>query len=202
MQPVKKIQQLLDAHDARPMGRFGQCFLIDLNYMAKVLDIAAVDAKQCTLEVGPGTGSLTEELLKKSAKVVAAEIDRKFCEILREIFGERENFTLIEGDALDGKHAIAEKILHAVSPRCSLVANLPYNAATSLVIDALIESCLAVSQPANHVTFDSLTFTVQKEVADRLAAVHGDDYGLVSVIVALMSDIKLGPVIPPSAFWP
>jgi len=106
---------------------------------------------------------------------------------------------------LAGKHAIAPEVLDALGGSAVLVANLPYNIATPLVALCLEGTCRALSEPgrAGLCRFDRLTFTVQHEVADRLAAGAGSkDYGPVSILVALLGDVQLGPPIPPVAFWP
>jgi len=150
------------------------------------------------LEVGPGTGTLTEELLDHSGIfVVAVEIDRDLAALLRRRFGERSNFRLIEGDALAGKHELNADLrdnLQAAAERrmpAKLVANLPYNIASPLVIGLLTEGV------------ELLAFTVQKEVADRLrAAAGGDDYGPLTVMVQLLARVEVLRTLPPQAFWP
>jgi 16S rRNA (adenine1518-N6/adenine1519-N6)-dimethyltransferase len=205
MQTLQQIRQLLDERDFSPRKQFGQCFLIDHNLMGKLLNLADLRGGETVLEVGPGTGSLTEELLSRAGRVVAVEIDRGLCQLLTERLGDRPNFTLIGGDALAGKHALSEAVLEAIGPvPARLVANLPYNIATPLIAECLISSWRTMAGKAGrHVRFESLTFTVQREMADRLAAgVGGADYGPVSVLVALLGRFQAGPVLPPSCFWP
>jgi 16S rRNA (adenine1518-N6/adenine1519-N6)-dimethyltransferase len=153
------------------------------------------------IEVGPGTGTLTEELLARAGEVVAVEIDRDLAKALRERFGSNEKFHLIEGDALDGKHDINPDLrAHLAAASCTasprprhvkLVANLPYNIASPLVIDLLIEGV------------DLLAFTVQREVADRLRAAAGTDaYGPLTVTAQLLARVEVLRTLPPQAFWP
>ena len=75
MQTQHEIQELLETFGLAPQRRFGQNFLIDQNLLTKLIELAEVDSAQTVLEVGPGTGSLTEELLARAGKVVAVEID-------------------------------------------------------------------------------------------------------------------------------
>ncbi len=202
MQTQTQIREILARFSKKPMHRFGQNFLVDLNTMRRVVDFAHIPSGATVLEVGPGTGSLTEELLARANHVVAAEIDRTLSEHLREHFADAPNFTLIEGDALAGKHQIAPAILDAVAPRCHLVANLPYNIATPLIAEALCESYHSLANKAAR--FERMTFTVQKEVAQRMAAGVDDpsNYGNVSILIGIMAEVKLGKVIPPGAFFP
>jgi len=161
------------------------------------------------IEVGPGTGTLTEELMSRGANVIAVEIDRDLAASLRERYANEPKFELIEGDALAGKHGINPELLvrinasnaiesPAAPPRdtsetkpLKLVANLPYNIASPLVIELLIAGV------------DLLAFTVQKEVADRLRAGATDDaYGPLSVMAQLLSRVEVLRTLPPQAFWP
>ncbi|MBT3277787.1 MAG: ribosomal RNA small subunit methyltransferase A [Phycisphaerales bacterium] len=202
MQTLTQIREILARFSARPMHRFGQNFMIDLNTMKKIVDAAHIPASATVLEVGPGTGSLTEELVARANKVVAAEIDRNLSAHLRDHFADAPSFSLIEGDALAGKHALAPAILEAVAPRCHLVANLPYNIATPLIAEMLNESHQSLSRPG--VCFERMTFIVQKEVARRMGATvdNPSDYGMVSILIGILADVKLGKVIPPGAFYP
>jgi len=230
-----------------PHRQLGQCFLIDQNLLRKIIELAEMDAGQTVLEVGPGTGTLTGELLRRAGRVVAVEIDHGLADLLRGRLGDRPNFTLLETDVLAGKHAISPAVLTELSatgqvgpagepsadatPRVCLVSNLPYNVATPLLMECLLSSWRAqrrtnamgpqaaaaqTSQPAGaseasprgqgeypDVLFERLTFTVQREVADRLCAPPGGkDYGPVSVLAALLGRLVAGAALPPTAFWP
>jgi 16S rRNA (adenine1518-N6/adenine1519-N6)-dimethyltransferase len=208
MQSLSQIRQMLDAAGLAPHRRFGQNFLVDQNLMAKLLELAEVGAGDVVLEVGPGTGSLTQELLERAGRVVAVEIDRGLARLLAEQFAGESRLTLITADALVGKHKIEPAVLEALGPRASLVANLPYNVATPLVAQCLLDSWAVLRGAASGgggglTRFDRLSFTVQDEVADRLVA--GADsaaYGPVSVVVALLGNVRLGPLLPAEAFWP
>ncbi|MGA2265201.1 MAG: 16S rRNA (adenine(1518)-N(6)/adenine(1519)-N(6))-dimethyltransferase RsmA [Phycisphaerae bacterium] len=206
MQTLTEIRRMLADAGLTPRRRFGQIFLIDGNLMAKLLELAEVPAGQTVLEIGPGTGSLTEELLTRGAKVVAVEIDKGLCRLLRQRLGDRGDLTLIQGDALSGKGQLSEAMLLALPPTVHLVANLPYSIATPLVAECLLHSWRVQAgqgRDKKSCRFDRLTFTVQREVADRLAAPPGGgDYGPVSVLVALLGRLRLGNALPALAFWP
>jgi 16S rRNA (adenine1518-N6/adenine1519-N6)-dimethyltransferase len=197
VQTLTEIRDILKRSGLRPQRRFGQNFLIDKNLMGKLLETGELTGTETVLEVGAGTGSLTEELLSLARRVVAAEIDRGMCEQLRRTMGDRENLVVICGDVLSSKHAISPVVLDALGKRAVLVANLPYGIATPLVAQCLLDSWRGVC------IFDRLTFTVQREVAERMtAAVGGPAYGPISVLVSLLSRATLGCVVPASAFWP
>ena len=202
MQTLSEIRQILDGAHLRPRKRFGQNFLIDKNLMAKVVELAAPSGDQTVLEVGPGTGSLTEELLERAARVVAVEVDRGLARVLADRMGDRAGFCLIVGDVLAGKHELSRKVTAACGERAALVSNLPYKIATPLV-SLCLQSSWRAAAGAGGCRFERLTFTVQKELAERLTASPGSAaYGPVSVLVALLGESQLGPALPAEAFWP
>ena len=205
MQTLGQIRQMVARAGLTLQKRLGQCFLIDHNLMGKLLELADIPADAMVLEVGAGTATLTEELLSRGRHVVAVEIDRGICELARRGLGPRENLTLIHGDALAGKHALSPAVLSAVGDQAHLVANLPYSIATPMVAECLLSSYHAAIRPGptHACRFDRLTFTVQKEVADRFASGPGSaTYGPVSVLVALLGRLRKGATLPASAFWP
>jgi 16S rRNA (adenine1518-N6/adenine1519-N6)-dimethyltransferase len=196
-QTKAEIQALLAAANTQPRHRFGQNFMIDANLVRIIADAGGLSPADLAIEVGPGTGTLTEELLARAGKVLAVEIDRDLATSLRERLAYEPKFSLIEGDALDGKHALHPDLLaaiaahHATGGAVRLVANLPYNIASPLVIELLLAGV------------DLLAFTVQKEVADRLrAGHHTDDYGPLTVMTQLLGKVEVLRTLPPQAFWP
>jgi 16S rRNA (adenine1518-N6/adenine1519-N6)-dimethyltransferase len=211
-QTKTQIQALLQHAETAPRHRFGQNFMIDQNLVRIVAAAAQIVEGDVLIEVGPGTGTLTEELLASpAARVVAVEIDRDLAKMLRERFGGNDRFELIEGDALSGKHELNADLMallrsniaptavdRGVSPPATrgnasvkLIANLPYNIASPLVIELLLAGV------------DLLVFTVQREVADRLRAVAGDEaYGPLSVMAGMLAEVQVLRTLPPGAFWP
>lgn len=186
--------------------------MIDQNLVRIVVDAGDIVPGDRVIEIGPGTGTLTEELLSRGAEVIAVEIDRDLAKLLRERFANEPRLTLIEDDALAGKHELSPALLHAIdqhSPtdqngdkngvvsrfyrddQLKLVANLPYNIASPLVVELLLYG------------IELLAFTVQKEVADRLRAAPGSEaYGPLSVVVQTLADVEVLRTLPPQAFWP
>jgi len=199
-QTLSQIRQLLAEAGVRPSTRLGQRFLIDLNLMRKVIRTAKVAAGDVVLEIGAGTGSLTGLLLEAGARVVAVEIDRRLAALLRRRIGEHPRLTLLEIDALAGKNRLNPAVLMALRARTpevdgtyKLVANLPYQIATPVLMELL------ALRPPLH----SMTCTVQREVAERLLAEPGrSDYGPASVITHLACEARLVTRLPASAFWP
>ncbi len=191
MQTLAEIKALLEARGLRPRHRFGQNFLIDHAHIARLVEAAGIGPGDLVLEVGPGTGTLTEALLARGAEVVACEIDRDLCGLLRERFGGR--IDLHEGDCLDGKHELSASLLTRLAGRpFTLVANLPYSAASPLLANLAARS-----------ECRGCFVTVQREVAARLAASPGEgDYGPLSVAIGARFDVRRLADLPPGCFWP
>jgi 16S rRNA (adenine1518-N6/adenine1519-N6)-dimethyltransferase len=180
---------LLEAAGLAPKRKFGQNFVTDANITAKIVRLAGVSSGERVIEVGPGVGALTEALLAVGARVRALEIDSVLVALLKER-SELEAAEIIEGDAL-------EIDLEALAPRqdapWSMVANLPYNVATPLVLRVLEEA----PQIAR------LLVMVQAEVGERMAAGPGDEaYGAVSLRVAYHSVASVVGRVPASVFHP
>ena len=152
-------------------ARRGQNFLVDLNLVDLVVRTADIRPDDIVLEVGTGTGVLTERLSAAAAHVVTCEIDPRLAQLARDRLVDRENVTLVEGDALAGKHRFAPAVLDAIAAalaqapggRLLLVANLPYCVATPV-----ISNLLALPRP-----FDAAVVTVQREMAERMTAQAG-----------------------------
>ena len=193
-QTLAEIKTLLESRGLSPRKRFGQNFLIDHNLVRKLVDESGVGAGDLVLEVGPGTGTLTEELLERGCEVIACELDRGLAALLRERLGSNERFTLIEGDCLAQKREVSAEIVGAVAGRpFTLVANLPYGAATPLML-ALLTA---------HPDCRGMYVTIQKEVGERLAARAGQSaYGGISVAAQTLATVRLIAKLPPECFWP
>jgi 16S rRNA (adenine1518-N6/adenine1519-N6)-dimethyltransferase len=196
-QSKHEIQALLAEALSHPRHRFGQNFMIDQNLVRLVADAGQLASSDLAVEVGPGTGTLTQELLARAGSVVAVEIDRDLAAMLRRQYAGEPRFSLIEGDALAGKHGLNPQLVEAIrgararGQGVKLVANLPYNIASPLVIELLIEGV------------ELLAFTVQKEVADRFRAGAGHEaYGPLSVMAQMLGGVEVLRTLPPQAFWP
>jgi 16S rRNA (adenine1518-N6/adenine1519-N6)-dimethyltransferase len=194
------IRRLLSEAGIAPRKRYGQHFLIDRNLMKRLIQAAEIEPSDCILEVGCGTGSLTGLLAEMGAKIVAVEIDKSLAPIAARSLADCPNVSLLQLDALAGKSTLSPDLVAAVrsmltskSISLKLVANLPYDIATPLVIDLLL----------SDLPFARLCFTVQAEVGDRfLAPPGGSDYGPISIITqALCTGQRIGKV-PPRAFGP
>ncbi len=199
-QTSSQIRQVLRQAGIRPRRKHGQHFMIDRNLMHKLVDSARIGPDDVVLEIGPGTGSLTNLLAERAAHVLTVEIDANIAEIARRHLAHHRNVTLLTTDALVGKNHLNPHVVKALldkrrhsADRCLLVANLPYNAAAPIVADFVLD----VPQVR------TLCFTVQKEVADRMGAEPAtSDYGPLSVVLQALARIKRIARVPRQAFWP
>ncbi len=183
-----EVKALLDRLDFKPSKVLGQNFLIDVNILKIMLTTAALHPSDAVLEIGPGLGVLTEWLARWAGRVVAIEKDKKLFAYLRERLAATSNIELIEADALslDLESFFAGGINKVVS-------NLPYSVGSRLLVN-MVEAQHAPEQ---------IVVTVQKEVADRLAAKSGTkDYGFISVMAQTRYEVSVRKEISPTCFMP
>ncbi len=188
----KVIKDVLNKFDFSFSKGLGQNFLIDGNLVRTIRESANVTKDDYVLEIGPGFGTLTEELLLHAKKVVAVEIDRRLVEVLNYTLSEFDNFELINEDVLkvDFDKLIEEKF---EGKPFKVLANLPYYITTP-IITSLLEKKLPV---------ENMTFMVQKEVADRLvASPNNKQYGSITVFIDYYSQAKIVAKAPKSVFVP
>lgn len=201
MQTLSQIRELLAQRDLRPKHRFGQNFLHDHNQLRKLVAAAAVEPGDLILEVGPGTGTLTETLLEAGAEVVACEVDPDMAAIIADHVAPRfpDRLTLVQADCLSSKHAIAPELVVRLTRPFKLVANLPYQIASplisSLLIDHSAETCAAPCL--------GLFITVQREAAERIVSgPRTKEYGVLSVLCQTIASVETIARLSPGCFWP
>jgi 16S rRNA (adenine1518-N6/adenine1519-N6)-dimethyltransferase len=187
----RQVLDLLEGHGLRPSRALGQNFVADPNTVRRIARLAGVGSGDRVVEIGAGLGSLTLALAETGAAVVAVELDRYLAPVLRSVV-EPVGVTVVEGDAmsLDWRALLGES---DESGGWVLVANLPYNVATPLVLD-LLDDVPAISR---------MLVMVQREVGERLAAGPGDEqYGLPSVKVAYWATASVVGRVPATVFVP
>lgn len=202
VQTLTEMRAMLDAAGLKPLRRFGQNFFIDGNLLRRLVDAAEIQAGDTVVEVGGGTGVLTDLLAERCGQLLVVEIDRNLSEMLSSRFEQAAHVKIHCGDALHGKHHLCDFLMDELSSRCRdepgrgrllLVANLPYHVATPLLINLLIA--------APRMT--RFCFTVQKEMAERIAATSKTKaYGPVSIVVQALCEVHLIARVPPQSFWP
>ena len=183
------LREVIAKYDLAARRALGQNFLLDLNLTAKIARAAGELSAGTTIEIGPGPGGLTRALLSHGVReLIAIERDARCLGALAEIAAAYPGrLTVIEGDAL-----AVDCAKLGTTPR-RIVANLPYNIATPLIIKWMQQGA----------AFASLTVMVQKEVADRLIATpRSKDYGRLSVLAQFLSKPRRLFDLPPRAFVP
>lgn len=221
VQTKREIEALLDQAGLRPRKRFGQHFLVDGNLMRRLVESADVTPKDVVLEVGPGTGGLTDLLVCRARHVICVEIDRDLFALLSERFQGTPNIDLLCCDVLEGKHKLNPLVAAAIqkwsgdvqknpngegkapaepngegeapAEPLKLVANLPYDIATPLLMNLLLD----------YTAVRSFCFTVQAEVGERIAAPPGSRiYGPLSIVAQNLCIVEQVSRLGPGAFWP
>ncbi|MBI3990132.1 MAG: 16S rRNA (adenine(1518)-N(6)/adenine(1519)-N(6))-dimethyltransferase RsmA [candidate division NC10 bacterium] len=189
---LPETRRVLREHGLRPMKRLGQNFLIDPPVRDLIIKVAALKPEDQVVEIGAGTGILTEALASCVRSLWAVEIDPRLFAILKKRIGEREGVTLLQEDAL---HLDFPSFLGqgAGGGRAKVIANLPYSMATAILLKLL----------PLHNLFSFLLVMVQQEVAERLLAPPGKKaYGSLTVLCRYHADVSLVAKIPREAFYP
>ena len=182
------VRRLLSALKLGAKKRWGQNFLANPDTAQRIVDLAELLPEHTVWEIGPGLGILTERLLKTGARVIAFEIDWGLVNFLTDRFG-RESFEILPGDAVKGLSQARGE--YGIPER--LVSNLPYRSAAA-ILGRMVEMALWIPLQV---------ITVQKEVADRMAAEPGSkDYSSFSVLIQSAYEVRSELQLPPGVFYP
>ena len=184
-----KTQELVKKDNFKFSKSLGQNFLVDDSVLNDIVSGAEVSENDFVIEIGPGVGTLTAQILKKAKRVTAVELDNDLIPILQQELGDNPKFQLIHKDALkvDFNEVIGDE------ESVKLVANLPYYVTTPIIVKLLKE----------QYNFKSLTIMIQKEVAERIdAEPNCKDYGSLSVLVQYYCNTSIVRKVPPTCFMP
>ena len=191
------VQALLAAHGMGPRRARGQNFLVDGNMIDAIVRDARVESRHSVLEVGTGTGILTDQLADRAGAVISCDVDTRLQAMTRGLREWPAGVQFIGEDVLCGKHALNTAILDAWrAPGLTLkvVSNLPFNIATPVLAN-LLWSGLPIEE---------LTVLVQREAAERFtAAPSTPEYGPMAVAIGLLAtEARIVREVPPQVFWP
>lgn len=185
------LRDVIEQYELGAKKSLGQHFLLDLNITRKIARAASVVAADTVLEIGPGPGGLTRALLETGARVITIERDHRCIDALGALsahYGDR--FSIIEADAM----SVDETVLSGAAAPVKIIANLPYNISTELLIKWL---------KAGPALWSEMALMFQKEVADRILAAPGSKtYGRLSVIAQAASQPSRAFDLPARAFTP
>jgi 16S rRNA (adenine1518-N6/adenine1519-N6)-dimethyltransferase len=185
-----EVHRLLEEHGLAPKRSLGQNFVVDPNTVERIARLARVGPGDRVIEIGAGLGSLTLALIATGATVTAVELDAGLAVVLGEVVGDRARIVVGDASELDWPALLVDD---GRRPGYVLVANLPYNVATSLVLGLLEEVPEIVR----------MLVMVQREVGERLAAPAGSRiYGAVSVRVAYFAEARGVGTVSPEVFHP
>ena len=182
---LSEVKDILQTRRMRPLRQLGQNFLIDANLCRAIVDALPAPTAAAVLEIGPGLGALTRLMLDRGWNVTALELDKGISQYLAETFAGLSHFKLVTGDAL--------KTLSLQPFHEWIIGNLPYNVSTQLMVEILKFSTLP----------QACVFTVQKEMAERIAAEpKTKSYGAVSVFVQTFYEIEMVRKLKGQVFYP
>lgn len=188
-----RTKAILSAHSFSFKKSLGQNFMIDANILQRIIKAADINEDSGVIEIGPGIGSLTEQLALHAKKVVAFEIDQRLLPILADTLSNYDNVDIIHEDILkaDVHKVIEERFGHEMD--IHLVANLPYYITTPIIMNIL----------QKKIPVKSMTILLQKEVAERMAAKPATKaYGSLSIAVQYYTEAELITDVPKTAFMP
>ncbi|MGN7610627.1 16S rRNA (adenine(1518)-N(6)/adenine(1519)-N(6))-dimethyltransferase RsmA [Magnetococcales bacterium HHB-1] len=187
---ASSVQQFFKIYNFKPKKHLGQNFLHDLNIAEKIVRDSGVTTEDAVVEIGPGAGSLTAPLLRKTSNLCCIEKDPRLIDTLKKEMHNLGELTIHLGDAL---HTDYQKLANTLGKPLRIVANLPYQISTPLIL-TLIQQRQAIQD---------MTLMFQKEVADRLAAKPATKaYGTIAVQLQRVATVQSLFTVPPTAFRP
>jgi 16S rRNA (adenine1518-N6/adenine1519-N6)-dimethyltransferase len=191
MSLVEKTKEIINHFNFRFNKNFGQNFLINEEVLGKTIESMDLNMDSCVIEIGPGIGTLTQEMARRCKRVVAIEIDDSLIPVLSETLSGFENVKIIHNDALkvDFNKLIEEEGLTNVK----IAANLPYYVTTPVMTKIFTE------KP----NIESIVIMIQKEASERITAKpNTDEYGVISALVQYNAEVEKVCKVPPSSFIP
>lgn len=189
----KRTKEVLHKYGFSFKKSLGQNFIIDTNILQKMISASQIDHTCGVIEIGPGIGSLTEQLALVAKKVVAFEIDQRLLPVLNDTLAAYENIEIIHEDILQAN--LHQTIETYFTPNLSLhiVANLPYYITTPILMNILQQ----------QIQVQSITVMLQKEVAERMAAEpKTKEYGSLSIAVQYYTEARIVMDVPKTVFIP
>ncbi len=189
------IKSLINEYRVYPRKKWGQNFLFDMNILTKITDYCELNQGDFVIEIGPGLGTLTQQLALRSRGVLAIDIDTRFEAVLGEVLADMDNVRLLFADILevDVEEELKKAFALDKTPLYKVCANIPYNITTPIIFH-LLESCFHMH---------TAVLMMQKEVARRILAPPGNkEYGLLTLMVAYYSNVEFLMNISRNCFYP
>ena len=191
MSVLKETKFILDKYHIHANKNLGQNFLVDDDTVSGIIEVANISKEDLVIEIGPGLGTITKELLERAGKVICIELDERMITILNDRFSLYNNFELINEDVL--KVNLQELINKESFKTTKIVANLPYYITTPIIMKLLEE----------RLDIEAITVMIQKEVAERLVAEPGKgESGAITYAINYYTKPKIVLQVPNTAFIP
>ncbi len=192
---LQETKFIMDKYHIKANKSLGQNFLISEEVIKTIVDCSNITKEDLVIEIGPGLGTLTKDLLEKASKVICIELDKKMVNILKDRFLLYKNFELLNQDILqvDLKNIIQQEKSKNQIKKVKVVANLPYYITTPIIMKLLEE----------ELELDTITVMIQKEVANRLIAIPGDkEAGGITYSVYYYAEAEAIIEVPKDSFLP
>ncbi|WP_411843007.1 16S rRNA (adenine(1518)-N(6)/adenine(1519)-N(6))-dimethyltransferase RsmA [Salinicoccus sp. HZC-1] len=190
---IGRTKQILETHGFSFKKSLGQNFLVDLNVIREVLDKADIDEKTGVIEVGPGIGSLTEQLAKRAGKVVAFEIDQRLVPVLADTLSPYGNVAVINEDILKADIRAEIAAHFSECDEVVVVANLPYYITTPILMNFLEQ----------NLPIERFYVMMQKEVGERISArPNSKSYGSLTIAIDYYTEARVVQQVPKTVFMP
>jgi 16S rRNA (adenine1518-N6/adenine1519-N6)-dimethyltransferase len=196
-----ELRQFLAERGITVDRKLGQHFLTDRNMLRWIAEQAELAPKDVVLEIGTGTGLLTNELARRAGVVVTVDMDAAMFALSRELLRDFKNVRQHHADILEKRDKLNPAVLADVRDAMGsipgalfkVVSNIPYGISSPVIIDLV----------SGDLPYERIVLTIQLEVAERLVAPSGSkDYGFLSVVTQYHSETKILRQLPPQVFWP
>ena len=193
------LKELLERENFKFEKKYGQNFISDTNLLISIVNDCQITKDEQVLEIGPGAGTLTKEIAKQSKCVISYEIDKNLENILNQSLSDIKNSKIIFKDFMQTNEEEITKEFNDFSNELNLksgenfsvIANLPYYITTPIIFKLLDFNCV-----------NKIAIMVQKEVAERIVAKKGKDYGILSIMIDFCANAKITRIVNRQMFTP
>ena len=183
-------KEILKEYDIKPNKKLGQSFLIDINVINRIADVADISGDDIVVEIGAGIGVMTEGIAKKAKRVIAVEIDRNLVLVLKDHLGGYDNVEVHSGDILKFDF---NSVAKAHKSKIKIIGNVPYNISSPLIFRLL----------SFRPVISDFLLMLQKEIVQRLVSVPNNKiYGVPSVILQMFATVEKIFDVPSTCFYP
>lgn len=182
MLSVNEIIDFFKLNNSHAKRELGQNFLVNKDAIIDIVDALEINENDKVMEIGPGLGALTDEIINKATNYTVVEYDAKFVDFLTREYGDRKNFTVVKNNILKVREFDGNKV----------IGNLPYYITTDILEHIIL----------NYKNLTRGVFMVQKECLERITALSGKDYNAINVVIKYLFDLKIIRKVKRDCFFP